>query len=205
MPTVDDLYRVVVACTTTKARASARYRAMTAVAGYAGLRPGEVFALRFADLVLPRDDDSFGVIHVREADGRAGVNWMRPQDPDFTLPKTRGSVRDVPIPPVLVKELRRYLALTVVVSGRVFVRKSSTSAKHWPDALRAACAKSDVAALTPYDLRRMYASHLAAAGVPLAEIARRMGNSVKTLLDHYIVPVAGQVEENENRLRHLYG
>jgi len=86
--------------------------------------------------------------------------------PTSTLPKTRGSVRDVPIPPVLVKELRRYLALTGVVSGRVFVTKSSTSAKHWSDALRAACVKGDVAALAPYDLRRMYASHLAAAAYP---------------------------------------
>ena len=96
---------------------------------------------------------------------------MRPKmgcgrTPTSTLPKTRGSVRDVPIPPVLVKELRRYLALTGVVSGRVFVTKSSTSAKHWSDALRAACVKGDVAALAPYDLRRMYASHLAAAAYP---------------------------------------
>lgn len=202
---VEDLYRIVAACTTRKTRASARYRTMTAVAGYAGLRPGEVFALRAEDLVLPCDDFSFGAIRVREADGRASEVWMRPEDPDFTLPKTRGSVRDVPIPPVLVRELRHYLAVTGIVRGRLFVTEASTSAKHWPDSLRVACARVDLAPLAPYDLRRMYASHLSAAGVPLAEIARRMGNSVKTLLDHYILPVAGQSEEDEGRLREYYG
>ncbi len=204
-PSVEDLCRIVAACSTHKVKASARYRTMTAVAGYAGLRPGEVFALRAEDLVLPRDDFSFGVIRVREADGRASEVWMRPEDPDFTLPKTRGSVRDVPIPAVLVTELRRYLVLTGIVRGRLFVTTTSTSAKHWPDSLRAACERADLGPLAPYDLRRMYASHLSAAGVPLAEIARRMGNSVKTLLDHYILPIAGQGEENEERLRRLYG
>lgn len=111
----------------------------------------------------------------------------------------------MPIPPILVKELRDYLALTGITSGRTFVTKASTSSKHWPDALRAACARAGVEPLAPYDLRRMFASHLAAAGVPLAEIALRMGNSVKTLLDHYILPVADQAEENEGRLRRLYG
>jgi len=204
VPSVEDLYRVVAACTTHKAKTSARYRTMTAVAGYAGLRPGEVFALRAEDLVLPREPQAFGLIRVREADGRASEVWMRPEDPDFTLPKTRGSVRDVPIPPVLVTELRNYLSLTGVVRGRIFVTMASTSSKHWPDSLRAACARAGVGPLAPYDLRRMYASHLAAAGVPHAEIARRMGNSVKTLLDHYILPVAGQAEENESRLRSYY-
>ena len=204
VPSVEDLFRVVAACTTHKAKASARYRTMTAVAGCAGLRPGEVFALRVEDLVLPRDGHSFGVIRVREADGRASEVWMRPEDSDFTLPKTRGSVRDVPIPPILVRELRNYLTLIGITSGRIFVTKASTSSKHWPDSLRAACSRAGVAALAPYDLRRMYASHLAAAGVPLAEIARRMGNSVKTLLDHYILPVAGQADEDEVRVRSYY-
>lgn len=205
VPAVDDLRRVVAACTTRKVKASARYRVMTAVAGYAGLRPGEVFALCAEGLVLPHDEHAFGLIRVREADGRAGAVWMRPDDPDFALPKTRGSVRDVPIPPALVAELRAYLALTGVTRGRIFLTQASTSSKHWSDALRAACAKAGVPNLAPYDLRRMYASHLAAAGVPHAEIAKRMGNSVKTLLDHYILPVAGQAEENEDRLRRLYG
>jgi hypothetical protein len=38
----------------------------------------------------------------------------------------------------------------------------------------------------------MYAPHPSVAGVPLAQIAKRMGNSVKILLDHYILPIEGE-------------
>ena len=202
-PSVETLRQVVRACSNHKRRASARYRAMTAVAGFAGLRPGEVLGLRDEDLVLPRGG-GWGTLRVRQAHARSELVWMREDDDDFDLPKTIGSVRDVPIPPELVRELRDYLELAEVTRGEIFVTATSTSAKYWPEALRAACVKAEVRELAPYDLRRMYASHLAAAGIPLAEIARRMGNSVKTLQDHYVLPVAGQADDQNERLLDYY-
>lgn len=201
---IDDLRAVIKAMTTRKVARSARYRAMTAVAGLAGLRPGEILGLRREDLYLPVGG-GFGLIRVRRAHARSESVWMREEDGDFAQPKTPGSVRDVPIPPELVAELRAYLEHAKPVEGFVFLTESSRSIKHWPDALRTACARLGVAPLAPYDLRRMYASHLAAAGIPLAEIARRMGNSVKILLDHYLLPVDEQEEANDQRLQRFYG
>ena len=203
-PSVESLRRIVRACSNHKRRASRRYRAMTAVAGFAGLRPGEVFGLRADDLVLPRGN-AWGTLRVRQADGSTEEVWMTETDHVFDLPKTLGSIRDVPIPPELVCELRDYLKEEGVTRGEIFVTTTSKSAKHWPDALGTACVKAGVPKLAPYDLRRMYASHLAAAGIPLAEIARRMGNSIKTLQDHYVLPVAGQTNDQNERLLGYYG
>ena len=73
--------------------ASLTYRAMTAVAYYAGLRPSEVVALRVSSLDLP--SAGWGRIDVTEAE----VAAEEPGEPKI-------GAREVPIPPQLVAILR---------------------------------------------------------------------------------------------------
>jgi integrase len=39
---------------------------------------------------------------------------------------------------------------------------------------------------SPYRLRRSHAAHVSAKGVLLVNIAKRMGHTMKTLIDHYL-------------------
>ena len=99
---------------------SNRYRGMTAVAGLAGLRPSEVFYLDFEDLQLP-DDNGVGQILVRDSDVRTEERWMIEEDThEEGLVKTVESARAVPIPPRLVEELRRWIAIRGITSGPLF-------------------------------------------------------------------------------------
>ena len=47
-------------------------------------------------------------------------------------------------------------------------------------------AGAGVAHRSPYRLRRARATYLSAKGVPLVSIAKRMGHTMKTLIDHYL-------------------
>jgi integrase len=166
---------------------SNRYRGMTAVAGLAGLRPSEVFYLEIEDLQLP-DDGCVGQIVVRDSDVRTEARWMIEEDThEEGLVKTVESARVVPIPPRLVEELRRWITIRGITSGPLF--NTTESAKSWPDSIRLACSKVGVAPHSPYDLRRMYASHMVDAGYSLADVAARMGNTIEILIKHYVLPV----------------
>jgi integrase len=80
--------------------ASHLYRALSAVCGFAGLRPGEAVVLQVADLHLP--DIGWGSIRVTRAwSGVDGTKWHSDLE-EIAGPKTQGSRRTVPIPPLLV-------------------------------------------------------------------------------------------------------
>jgi integrase len=75
---------------------SRTYRVMTAAVYFAGRRPSEVVMLRPRSLCLP--EDGWGRIDVVEAD----IFFDEPGEP-------KTGARSVPIPPVLVGVLRRWI------------------------------------------------------------------------------------------------
>ena len=160
---------------------------MTAVAGLSGLRPSEVFYLEYEALRLPAGDGP-GQILVWDADVSTEARWMLDEDThDEPLLKTEESARVIPIPPRLVEELRRWIAISGVTSGPLF--RTTESSKSWSESLHLACDKVGIARHSPYDLRRMYASHMVEAGYSHAEVAARMGNTIEILIKHYVLPV----------------
>jgi integrase len=154
-----------------------RDRCVWALAFYAGLRLGELRALRLGDV-----DEKNGVIHVR-------LSWD-PKEGEIE-PKSTAGVRDVPI----LAALRPYLAAQRASCswsdepGALFLGASPRGAFGYTG-LRKRTAKALAAArlkhVTLHEARHSFASYLAASGIGLKELTSIMGHSSVTVsLDRY--------------------
>ncbi len=175
---------------------SFKYQVMTAVGGWAGLRPSEVFGLLDTDLDLP--ESGWGLIAVRLPRVPTAVRWVMEGDMEYDVPKSVNSKRSVPIPPCLVEILRAYVGKMTNKDGYLF--PNGQGFEHWPESLALAAGKAGTIHLTPYVLRRTYASHLSASGVPHVEIAERMGHTVAILEAHYLRPVKGNADASNAQI-----
>ena len=184
--------------------ASYLYRALSAVCGFAGLRPGEAVVLEVEDLLLP--DIGWGSIRVTRAwSGVDGGKWHSEHEA-IAGPKTRRSKRTVPIPPLLVAILIDWIERSSIETGPLFLTRGGLrpTQSNWSRALARACNNADwPTPLSPYDLRRTHASHLAQT-IPIAEAASRLGHSVEVLTKHYVKRVAGQVALSNHILDRMY-
>ena len=159
-------------------------RGVWATAFYAGLRLGELRALRWEDV-----DFDGGVIRVRRS-------WD--QYEGEIDPKSRAGVRDVPIPLALRAHLERTRVLAGRSDGLVFGRSATRPFE--PSTLnnRAVAAWSD-AKLTPiglHEARHTYASMMIAAGVNAKALSTYMGHSSVTItFDRYGHLMPGNAEE----------
>lgn len=146
---------------------------------YAGLRPGEVAALRWNNI-----DMKAKIIHVSQA--------VKASD-ELGAPKSSAGVRDVPIPPYLYDKLSAVehgpfdLVCTNTKGGRL---SKSTIRRMWEGFVKdlniAAGCKTDkygnvlppyfVTDLVLYDYRHTYGTDLQAAGVPINVARELMGH-----------------------------
>ena len=160
---------------------SRTYQVMTAVAYIAGLRPSEVVMLRPSALRLPAE--GWGAIHVVEAD----VDWDEPGEP-------KTGPRSVPIPPELVGMLRAWIAEHDLGAAALLFRTRTDrrpAPSNWARALQRACRTVGREPMRVYDCRHACATTWLRAGVPLGEVARRLGHSVETLVTTYVGALDG--------------
>ncbi len=163
---------------------------MTAVAYYAGLRPSEVVMLRPSALDLPRK--GWGRIDVTEAD----VDFDQSGEP-------KTGERSVPIPPVLVAQLADWVKSNAIDEGELLFRTKNDrrpAASNWSRALHRACRQSDNPPMRIYDCRHAAATTWLSAGVPLGEVAKRMGHSVETLVAKYVGALEGDESLANDRI-----
>jgi integrase len=174
---------------------SRMYHVMTSTLYYAGLRPSEVVMLRPRALELP--DEGWGCISVVEADIAHDVPGE---------PKT-GS-RQVPIPPVLVQRLKAWIeASGLEVDSLLFRTRlgNRPTSSNWLRAWhRGLCAVGEQP-LRLYDCRHAAATSWLAAGVPLWEVARRLGHSVEVLVSTYVAALSGDEAASNARIDKYYG
>jgi integrase len=170
---------------------SATYRAMTSVAYYAGLRPSEVAMLRVRALILPAK--GWGRIDVTEAD----VSYDEPGEP-------KTGHRSVPIPEVLVAILRNWVADNKLSdpSELIFRTRNDTrpTASNWGRAWHRGLQAVGCQPLRVYDCRHAAATTWLRAGVPLGEVARRLGHSVETLVSTYVGALDGDEQIANERI-----
>ncbi|MET8558724.1 tyrosine-type recombinase/integrase [Streptomyces sp. NPDC004959] len=173
-----------------------RLVAFYAVMYYAALRPAEVVGLRHMDCDLPKE--GWGTLTLWETRPVAGKQWTdsgERHDRRGLKAREVKTDRPVPIPPVLVAILRRHLdSFGTAKEGRVFgnergdVVGSSTYWRVWEEARGLALPPDRVAsplAGRPYDLRHACITRWLNAGVPVAEVARRVGNSPEVIHRRY--------------------
>ena len=164
---------------------------------YAALRPEEAVAVRRKDLILPAQGR--GTIILAAACPRSGTAWTStggPHEARGLKHRPDGTVRVIPIPPVLVRILHRHLrGHGTTPDGRLFrgarggMLSESVYGRTWHAARQAALGPELAAtalARRPYDLRHAALSlWLNATGAP-AEVAARAGNSARVLHDVYL-------------------
>lgn len=146
------------------------YHAICCVAGYAGLRFGEICGLTSDDV-----DVFGGVLHVRRQWG-----LVRQGEYNFKPPKSNNGFRDVPIPPVLSSVLASYMQNREVVNitGRLFLQNDSVYVNRWIKKYYPDC--------SIHQLRHTYGTTLLANGVDVKTVAALMGDNVETILKTYI-------------------
>jgi len=164
---------------------------------YAALRPEEAVALRRDKLLLPAHGR--GKIILAAACPRTGTAWTTigtPHEPRGLKHRPEGTIRVVPIPPILVRMLRRHLRqFGTAPDGRLFrstrggMLGESVYGRVWHAARQAAlCPELAATALArrPYDLRHAALSlWLNATGAP-AEVAARADTSTRILHEVYL-------------------
>ncbi|MBI3911571.1 MAG: site-specific integrase [Armatimonadetes bacterium] len=159
------------------------------LAGVAGLRRGEVLALRWADV-----DFRAGTLIVRQtlgADGR------------FAEPKSRESRREITLPAFLLAELQRHKAAQAehrlqvgdAWTDRGFVVADGLGNPRSPGSLTHAfaelTARAGLPKITFHDLRHVNATLLLLAGVPDKVASERLGHcdtQITRDLYQYVLP-----------------
>jgi integrase len=149
-----------------------RYRAMILTAGLAGLRQGELLALRRGDLDLRA-----GVIHVRRKRQQLASGEIIESEP-----KSEAGKRTVALPEPLVDELRAHLARFASKGMDTYVFTSSDGQpiernnfrkRVWLPATRATRLKG----LRFHDLRHTAGTLAARTGATTKELMARLGHS----------------------------
>jgi integrase len=149
---------------------------------FAGLRDTEMLALTPKWIWLA-EDGSRGTLTVEEtpiefAGGGHGM-WR---------PKTR-EMRTMPLHPrllALLRDVDRAVPFVVAPKNALWPPETKNSKRYdAKKALAGVAKRTGVAKLTPHMMRRSFATHLAMKGVPLAEIAGLLGDSLKVTEDHY--------------------
>ncbi len=192
-------------------RRGPRLRAFFACLYYAALRPAEAVALNEDDCLLP--DTGWGRIDLSRSEPRAGRAWTdtgAPRQTQGLKHRARDEVRHVPIPPVLVAELRAHIsAYGTGDDGRLFTTarghplQDSGYSAVWHAARQAALTPTQAAgplARRPYDLRHAAVSLWLNSGVPVTEVARRAGHGVAVLLRVYANCIDGQADAQNGRI-----
>ncbi|MEO7980343.1 MAG: tyrosine-type recombinase/integrase [Sporichthyaceae bacterium] len=147
-----------------------RYRVMTLLAAWCGLRFGELAELRRSDVDL-----TSGVLRVRRGVVRAGGEVI------VGTPKSDAGIRDVTIPPHLLPAVRDHLRSSIVggKDGLLFPARSGGHLA--PSALYRVFYRARDKAGRPdlrwHDLRHTGAVLAASTGATLAELMARLGHS----------------------------
>jgi integrase len=155
-----------------------RYRSFVILAGYSGLRLGELLALRWAHIDVQRRQ-----VQVNET--LSAVNGQI----SFGPPKTRAAIRAVGVPGFVIEEFLNVDDLALGLNDLVFaspegypIRPTLFRRRFWKPAVEAA----GLAPLRIHDLRHTAVALWIAAGGHPKQIAARAGHtSVSVVLDRY--------------------
>jgi integrase len=179
------------------AGAEREWRAMIALGLKAGLRQGEMLALRWADVDLDA-----GRLSVRRN------TWLG----HIGTPKG-GKGRDVPLCETAVSELRAHRRSSTLVFSALAGAALTANACRGP--LLRACARAGLRRIGWHVLRHTFASHLVMRGAPLKAVQELLGHSTIEMTMRYahlspevgrqVVRLLDRVERRETRDTRICG
>lgn len=142
-------------------------RPLWALAFFAGLRCGEVQALRWEDITLPREGS--GRIRVERA--------YDPKSRRYVAPKSKAGTRTVPIPGELREQLQKHALRTGRREGLIFGRDGVApfTSSNVGRRARTAWKRAGLEPLTLHEGRHTYASFMIAAGLNAKALQTLMG------------------------------
>ncbi|MFG2708461.1 tyrosine-type recombinase/integrase [Streptomyces sp. NPDC048386] len=183
---------------------------------YAAMRPAEVVGLRLSDCHLP--EKGWGTLTLWETRPISGKKWTdsgERHDKRGLKSREPGTDRPVPIPPVLVAMLRAHLKeFGTAKDGRLFPNErgdllgTSSYWRVWQEARPLALPPDKVdspLARKPYHLRATCITNWLRAGLPVAEVARRAGNSPEVIHRRYAGVIDDSDEENNKKIEKTMG
>ena len=143
-----------------------------------GAREGELLALRWTDLELPKEGPGRMAIRRSLSWARLKGEEMRPR---YFPPKTKAGRRTISLPAPLVADLKRWkLQCANSTEGLVFPASDGSPLSrekmlrvHWYPAL----ARARLRRVTFHTLRHSCASAMIAAGAPITEVQHRLGHA----------------------------
>ncbi|MER5538663.1 tyrosine-type recombinase/integrase [Streptomyces mirabilis] len=148
-----------------------RYRALVLLAGFLGLRWGELVGLHRRDIDLDG-----GALRVRRA-----VAELNNGQREIKAPKSAAGKRTVAIPGAILPDVRAHLARYAEpgADGRVFIgAKGATPRRnHFNRLWRKACSDAGIKGLHFHDLRHTGNTLAASTGASTRELMARMGHS----------------------------
>jgi integrase len=165
-------------------RTPREWRALIGLAVYAGLRQGEILALRWGDI-----DWVGSRIHVRR--NLQSIHKVRAAGgvEAFGTPKTESGRRSVPMRPVLraLLEERKRLAspneLDLVFAGKLGQPLDARNVVQ--RVFEPAVARAGLRQIRFHDLRHSFVTYCAAVGVPLAKVGDWVGHSDSRITEIY--------------------
>jgi integrase len=143
-----------------------------------GAREGELLALRWTDLELPKEGSGKMVI-------RRSLSWARLKGeatrPRYFPPKTKAGRRTISIPALLVADLKRWrLQCPQSEEGLMFpTLEGKPVCRDWllRVAFYPALARARLRRVTFHTLRHSCASAMIAGGAPITEVQHRLGHA----------------------------
>ncbi|WP_395111595.1 tyrosine-type recombinase/integrase [Actinomadura sp. SCN-SB] len=180
----------------------------------AGLRPGEATALTEDELALPENDNEWGWFDLGDSSPQTGGEWTDSGKREVRPLKHRSAkeTRPVPIPPPLVKLIRRHLLeFGTAPDGRLFraakggLLSESVYTRVWGEARSDVLTPAEVQSVLaerPYDLRHARLSIWLNAGIAPPQVADWAGNSVPVLLRVYAKCLTDSTETALRKLGH---
>ncbi|MFJ2238571.1 tyrosine-type recombinase/integrase [Streptomyces sp. NPDC087859] len=199
---------------------------------YAAMRPAEVVGLRLSDCDLPEPPRyvvslvkgftqpraRWGTLTLRETRPISGKKWTdsgERHDKRGLKSREPGADRPVPIPPVLVAMPRAHVEeFGTAADGRLFPNErggllgTSSYWRVWQEARQFALTPQKVTsplARKPYDLRATCITNWLRAGLPVAEVARRAGNSPEVIHRRYAGVIDDSEEANNRKIEQAMG
>jgi integrase len=154
------------------------YRTLFTTAALTGARSGELFALRWGDIEMPKNASAY--IYIRRT-----VSWSRLKGeeirPRYFPPKTRSGLRKIPITAELATALRNWKLQCPATSDDLVFPAADGRPIRRSNALRyglwAALRRAGLRRVNMHSLRHSFASALIMGGAPVTEVQSLLGHA----------------------------